>query len=374
MMCRRAGFRLLFLFALVTALASSVAQVGIVAADGDVAAFGLNPTSFDPAIPETKSYFVFNTQPTAVIQSEVKVTNAGKAAGTVRLYPVDGTTSDATGTVFPAETDPRQDVGGWIVIATEDQELTLGPNESKVIPFTITVPKTPRPGQHVGGFVAENKNLTAGDVTGGVSVSVRSRTILAVQVNLPGPIVEQLSATGVSAAGTQGNQTLVLDLKNEGTNFVKPVGTLRVTDASGQMVQDLALKMDTFLPQTAIKYPTRVQDKALDAGDYEATLDLTFGEKGTLHYTTRFSISPAQIAQIFPPSQSPQATLVPPRSVQVPAPGNPPATSPVGSAATGGTAAKSGPSWLLVAGAVGMGLLLTMIAVGAFAAGRRRRP
>jgi hypothetical protein len=81
--------------------------------------------------------------------------------------------------------------------------------------------------------------------------------------------------------------------------MLKPSGTLQVANAQGQVLKNVSLKLDTFLPQSAINYPVAITGQALAAGDYQATLDLTYGHAQALHYTTRFTITSRQISQTF---------------------------------------------------------------------------
>jgi hypothetical protein len=273
-------------------------------ASGGEAQFGLQPVSYDRSNPLTQSYFILDSQPGVVVNRSVRVTNSGTAMGIVSLYPVDATTGQTSGAAYLNHDNPRKDVGAWITLGV--QQLTLNPGQSQVVPFQVTIPSPVRPGQHLGGIVAEKltqltntptpnakKNATA------FQINIKNRTIVAVQVNLPGTPVEQLAATGIQAGGNDGYQQLLVGLSNSGTVMLKPSGTLQVTNAQGQVVKNVSLKLDTFLPQTAINYPVAITGQALGTGDYQATLKLTYGHGQTVHYTTRFSITQKQITQVF---------------------------------------------------------------------------
>jgi hypothetical protein len=299
------GYRLLALIASVgVALGLFVAPS--FAAEG--AAFTLKPVNVDAAQPLSQAYFIFDAQPGATVQNQVRVGNTGAAAGTVKLYAVDATTGQNSGTSFQSNQDPRQDTGSWTTL--DEAALTLQPGETRDVPFSVTIPSNARPGQHVGGIVAENTALTKPTSPGALQVSVQNLSIVAVQVNLPGTVVEQVDATAIAATGSAGSQALVLNLKNSGTTLIKPVGTLVVTDAKGAQLQNLPLKLDTFLPETAIAYPVLVETTALGVGTYQATLDLTYGSAGHTHVTLPFTISAAEAAKVF----ATQAPLAAPAS------------------------------------------------------------
>src|SRR5436305_13555490 len=80
--------------------------------------FALRPLKYDPALPATKSYFVLDTQPGATITDKIRVSNVGNRAGRLKLYAVDATTGQTSGTVYKNGTAPRRDAGAWIRLAT----------------------------------------------------------------------------------------------------------------------------------------------------------------------------------------------------------------------------------------------------------------
>jgi hypothetical protein len=279
-------------------LLTGILGFSIAHADGGQANFALQPVLYDPANPVTESYFVFDSKPGIVVKSSVRVTNAGTAKGSVSLYPVDATTGQTSGAVYLSHDAPRKDVGSWMALGA--QQLTLDAGQSQVVSFQVTIPSNVRPGQHLGGIVAENLTLSSSPQNNSaIQIKVKNLTIVAVQVNLPGTAIEQLVGTGVQAGGENGYQQLLLGLSNTGTVMLKPSGTLQVADTHGQVLKTISLKLDTFLPQTAINYPVAITGQALGAGDYQATLILTYGHGQTLHSTTKFTITKQQLVQTF---------------------------------------------------------------------------
>jgi hypothetical protein len=198
------------------------------------------------------------------------VQNQGTAAGTVRLYPVDATTGQTSGAVYLAEADPRADVGAWT--AVDGTPFTLNPGESRIVPVTITVPASPRSGQHLGGTVAEGAQTS-----GGTQVTIKTLTIMAVLMNLPAPFVERMTVPGIAPGGDQANPRLLLGLRNDGTMLLKPTGSITLSDTQGQRALQLPLALDTFVPQTQITYPLAIPPGTLPVGDYSATVILDYG-------------------------------------------------------------------------------------------------
>lgn len=262
------------------------------------AQFAVQPVTYDPSMPDTRAYFIFNSTPGAVLHSRVRVTNSGTAAGSARLYAVDATTGATSGTVYQSAQAPRQDVGAWITL--DQSSVLLAPGQSRVVDYTLRIPQTVRSGQHVGGIVAEDATVTSTSA-GNMRINVQHLAITGVLISLPGTPVHQLTATGAAIGGQNGSQSVTLALHNTGTMLEKPNGDLLIGNAAGQTLQDVPLHLDTFLPQTSIAFPVYMTHAALTAGTYWADLTLTYGNGQLLHYHTPFTVTAAQLAQIFPP-------------------------------------------------------------------------
>jgi len=73
--------------------------------------------------------------------------------------------------------------------------------------------------------------------------------------------------------------------------MVKSSGNLQIFDSNGHLLQNQALQLDTFLPQTSINDPVYIQRHALSIGQYKAALNLTYGHNQHLHYMAMFTIT-----------------------------------------------------------------------------------
>ena len=238
-------------FLLITAAAGGVVLAPTVLAAVAAPSFSLRPVSYRTALPETKSYFVFDLNPGSSVTQKVRVANVGSAPGTLKLYAVDATTGETSGSVYKGVLAPRHDVGIWLSLAS--RMLTLRPGQSRVVTFTVTVPHDARSGDHVGGIVAENEDLTAS--SGGSSalrIKIRHLTVAAVVVRVPGPSVPAMRLARVTASGGAGYQFVRLALANRGNVMLKPTGTFVLQDGDGKTIAHRRLELDTFLPKTNI--------------------------------------------------------------------------------------------------------------------------
>lgn len=315
---------------------------GVVAA-ADEARFGMRPANPDAAGSGPSSYFVFDAVPGQVIHDEVLITNSGEAAGSVLLYPADAATGQTSGVVYQGQDEARVAVGAWITL--EENEVTLGPGESRTVGFTVMIPDDARPGHHVGGIAAQNLATTEG--SGQLRVTLQTRLVTAVQLNLPGTPIEHLALTRVSPAIQGGKQTLLLALENDGNQMLKPQGKVTIREEAGGTVAELPVKLHTVLPEARIDYPVVVPDGPLAPGSYHVTVDLTYGEQGTLRYDETITITAAEV-----PAGQPGSGSVP--------------------VATAQESRAAVPIWLIVAG-VGGGVLAGLLLAGLIVLFLRRR-
>jgi hypothetical protein len=242
--------------------------------------------------------------PDTTLVGEILVINNGSESGTTNLYAVDATTGQTGGTVFRMQADKVSAAGSWIQLS--QAELTLDAGESQLVSFTVTVPAGARSGHHVGGIVTESVDPNNGEQNTNqrgeatFNVTMKTRTAVAVQVNVAGPLVEKIEADGVYPGGSGGHQTLFLGLQNSGNAMVKPSGTLIVSDEQGQQLQNLSFQIDTFLPETKILFPISVENEALPAGSYVADVNLIYGASAAeVNKQITFRISEVQNKQIF---------------------------------------------------------------------------
>jgi hypothetical protein len=295
-------------------------------------------------------YFVYSLAPGAVQQGGVIISNSGTATGTVKLFAADATTGRTTGTVYLTDRKAKR-VGAWTSLSSTS--LTLKPGQHQTVHFTVRVPANAKPGQWVGGVVAETSRQVSGPKSkqkASVQIKIRDLTIVAVQVNIPGPPAISFKIGGVKTGGQRGFQEVVTHIANNGNVLVKPTGSVTILNKQGTVLQVLPFKMDTFLPETAVDYPLLLK-KALPPGDYSATVKLTVpgvsgaaGKVITAH--PAFSISKQDVRQVFT-SAAPQ-------------------TPPPGAVGASSTSKKP---WLLIGAAAG-GVVVLLLLLWLF---RRRR-
>jgi hypothetical protein len=285
-----------------------VAVSGAQAASTGTAApsFALRPVKYDPQLPETKSYFVLDLNPGERIEDQVRVTNVGTAAGTVKLYAVDATTGRTSGTVYKNGRAPRRGAGRWIDLSPS--RLTLDPGQSRIVSFSVAAPPGASPGDHVAGIVADNQALTQRKHGGAIRIKIKHLTIDAVVVRIAGATAAGLQVRGAAATGNNGFQYLRIALANTGNVMIKPTGTLLI-ERGGTTILHKSLQLDTLIPGTSIWYPVSLPT-ALQPGRFDAVVSLHYGNRvlvdgngvggaREVSRTRSFHVSAGEYKQVF---------------------------------------------------------------------------
>lgn len=302
---RRIGACLLVLISVLSGLSATAARAATA-----------GPTFALKVTGSSASYFVLPGKPGGTLTGEVNVLNVGGRSGGVSLYATDATTGQTSGVVYRSPQEPRRDVGAWLALAVH--HLTLAPGQSQNVPFRVSIPAGVRPGQHLGGIVASpdvpRARVTHKRGRATFHIQVRALTVIAVEVNLPGPRIKRLGVTGIGSGSQPGYQTLLIGLTSTGTALTKGTGTLSVIDGHGTQRVHRFFSLDTFVPGSAIQYPVQVLGKALPAGQYHATVKLAYAGH-RVSRTMPFSITGKDLIQSFgsrhtaPPSGSGQSMI-----------------------------------------------------------------
>ena len=254
-------------------------------------------------------YFVFPANAGSVLHGAVAVTNTGDRAGSVKLYTADATTGATSGTVYLTDSAPAG-VGTWISLGSHI--LTLKPSQRTTVPFTVHVPAGANAGDYVGGIVAETVLQRQGPQSShktNVQIKVRNLSIVAVEVNVPGPRVAKFTIGTVTVGGSQGRQQVFVHLANGGNILAKPKGSITIKASTGAATQTISFHLDTFLAHTAIDYPIQLK-QALPPGSYVASVRLTYpGTAGGTKMSSaapQFTVSKENVQKVFKPGKPTQ--------------------------------------------------------------------
>jgi hypothetical protein len=229
---------------------------GIAQAEGEIS-FGIGPAKADPNNPETFAYFVHALSPGAVLTEEARVQNSSDVPIVLRIYAADAVSSVGGGAGFAHEGQELNGGRNWISLS--QSEVSLGPGEEALVPFSIEVPPDASPGEHTAGLVVEaapseeiplaGQAPPTGQDEAAFAVKVVTRSAVAVLVEVPGTRVAALEITDVVMwdQNDQGARFRVY-VRNTGNIRVGGEGLLVIRDRDGAELASVPVEMGSVLP------------------------------------------------------------------------------------------------------------------------------
>ncbi|HUR24376.1 MAG TPA: DUF916 domain-containing protein [Acidimicrobiales bacterium] len=291
--------------ALVIACALLPLAPAAAAAAGDVGPNFLTEPAAGSSTEPRGGYFVVAGSPGKVFTQSVALRNDSDSPLDLRLGAVDAATAQLGGSSFALETEKPAQMATWITL--DKTSVTLAAKASLTLPFRITVPADAVSGVHLAGIsvlvpAAKDSAVDAGGKAG-ASVTVQSRRVIAVQVNLPGPADPELVITGVAPVARPDGLYLQVAVDNSGRGLTKGEGDVTLADDGFER----KFSIDTFVPGTSIAYPIKWTDKATD-GDHSAHVEIRYGDRVAV-WDGKFTIGKAikeeqANRQVTPPTNS----------------------------------------------------------------------
>lgn len=156
-------------------------------------------------------------------------------------------------------------------VEPREMEVTLEPNETRKVFFTVSAPINSAPGTHTGAILVGQATET--------NVSAQAATLLAVTV--AGTVHEALSIEGWkvdSILTTRPKNTLELTFKNNGTVALPVSGKVSIVNMSGIKVYEKPLVLgNSMLPGSSRTIKTDLTSLPLTVGPYKAVAHLQYG-------------------------------------------------------------------------------------------------
>ncbi len=224
-------------------------------------------------------YFVVDAEPGSTVSQYALVSNTGAAAVEAQVVPVDAVTSDTGGIAYRLPSDPRQLVGGWVSLAAS--RFQVEPGKGVVTPFTISVPAGTPPGQYVGGLTAfvpvgatQQSQPQQGQAGQQFAVVVQTRSVAAVEVNVPGLRRAAFTIFGADGTYQPDSAYVVIRVRNTGNVLLQGHGNVVVTRAADSTpIIAGPFTVDTTVPDSDFTYPIR-WTRQPDLGRYRMHVEL----------------------------------------------------------------------------------------------------
>jgi hypothetical protein len=234
--------------------------------------------------------------PGETLSGTLSVSNVSDVPQTyyLRVRNVEGVDETGQPTFSDTGTGNGFTLSEWVTL--DRDEVTIGPNQSVTIAYTISVPAGATPGGHFGGIFADrNPDPFVGQ---GAGVGYQVGALLSIQI--AGDVVEDVQirefATG-KAVYTDPIIDFLVKVTNNGTVIARPVGFIEVFNMLGTKVGTVNVNeggTGAALPGADRLYTAEWAGEGFHFGRYEAVVSLSYGSqmRSTISRTHTFWIVP----------------------------------------------------------------------------------
>lgn len=196
-------------------------------------------------------------------------------------------------------------MASWINIS--DEPIEFGPEEEKIISYTISVPEDAGPGGHYGAisFGTKPPRLRPGDAEKGAAVSISQQTVSLVLLQVAGDIVEKAAIkefyTDKKMYSTPFETKFAIRVENLGNTHIKPRGMIEIKNMFGKKVATVPVndKESYVIPDSIRKFDSIWRGKS-GFGKYEASLALSYGTQVTRGGEGKKTLSMKRYFWVFP--------------------------------------------------------------------------
>lgn len=180
-------------------------------------------------------------------------------------------------------------------ISVPERSITLLPEETREISFTITVPADASPGSHFAGLFLDSEPQRQ-RVTG-AAVGMRVGSIISLRIS--GNILEEAQLREFSTRQiVYGNPSVDFEAKvaNLGNVLLRPRGIVEITNMRGTKVASIKVNDSAapVFPGSDKTYTVKWETEGFAFGRYQAVISLVYGEDGrkTITAPTGFWVLP----------------------------------------------------------------------------------
>lgn len=235
----------------------------------------------------TPTLFQMSASPTQIWNSSVKVINNNPRELTVFAKVVNFAPQGETGAgkFLPVFDDARDgsSLAEWISISTD--AITIAPEASFNIPFTVSVPEDATPGGHFAAILISTKP----PISDGESIKVATSQVVTSLffVRIAGDVIEDGSVREFHVAKTFVNlpkADFEVRFENKGNVQLQPQGEIVITNMWGKERGTIPINQQTHfgnvLPNSIRKFEFswKGEQSFSDIGRYKVALTLAYGE------------------------------------------------------------------------------------------------
>lgn len=197
----------------------------------NVNALGGRPARPDSNNPRSQSIFIHTLEPGESSSDAATVSNTTAQPQIIDIYAVDAIATNTGSLSCEQRVEEKDGVGAWVNLDSE--EVSLEPNSSQEVEFTITAPQSAEPGEHNGCLVFQQREEDS-EVLG--NVKIRTRQAIRIAVTIPGDLKKELSIDSFSVETEKNKQLFVLKTKNQGNVSVDIKAKVTLESLFGSVV------------------------------------------------------------------------------------------------------------------------------------------
>ncbi len=250
-----------------------------------------NESEWDEKNSLTKSWFIYTLEPGEIKEAKVNVVNLSEVPVEVRIYPVDAVTTKDGAFAPEPEDKEKVDVGAWTTISVS--ELSLEPNETKAVDFTLKVPENAEVGDHMGAIIVQNKEIPEAEK--GTAMRVATRVGARIYLTVPGEMIKELELKEFSYKIEENQVVFYLTLTNKGNVRILPKGEIEIKDKGGKAVDKIKITEREVFPEDTIELPTK-WEKTI-SGKFTALAEVSYDAEKTLTKELSFEVEGVQGTQ-----------------------------------------------------------------------------
>lgn len=199
-----------------------------------------NPEYFLRGTLEETADFNFNINAGEQLVNQITIVNNSPTAISYNLDGVDSSINNQQVIVFNSQSAENPNLGKWLTF--EKRQITVEPDTSLTIPFTIAIPTDAFPGTYFGGISIQKIPATAPTTSdSGSSMSVRSltRQVLGLTINIAGTLDKSYNISPLEYDKVR--KVYLYTIENTGNVLMSFKGSLNITsnnlwDSTGKSI------------------------------------------------------------------------------------------------------------------------------------------
>ncbi len=213
---------------------------------------GAGPAPGAPGVLAGGGYFAPTVAPGSTWTSELLVANDSATTAPIEIYGADGLTAGASGAVYSNFGQPLRATGMWV--SPKSRTVTIPPEGQATVRFSVSVPRSASPGDHLAGIVAQSASPSTSG-SGHLRVTVVARAVVGVLVRVPGPATFSVGVGAPTVGrGPDGVGEVVTPLTDSGRLIGKPTIDVSLSGPGGYK-SSVTSQVDTLLPGGTARFP-----------------------------------------------------------------------------------------------------------------------